>query len=145
MANLTITIDVNDDDFKQLCVDNINDLPKEQMTEILLKAVEVALIREKDNPVYDLDSSILVRKVQDKYSYRYEPTKLLKKVMENIDTEKYFKPIADEIAKYIKNNYRKLIEEYMIRSFMSLLFTDANRYDIERDMISHIDNRLNRD
>ena len=142
MANLTINIDVSDDDFKKLCVDNINELPKEQMQEILLKAVEVALIKDRENPVYDRSSCILVTQVKDGYSYKYEPTKLLQSVMQNIDTEKYFEPIADEIAQYIKDNYRTLIQEYMIKSFMQLLFTDTNKYQLERDMISHINYRL---
>ena len=69
MATLTINIDVSDEDFKKLCVDNINELPKEQMQEILLKAVEVALIKDRENPIYDRDSSILVTPVKDGYSY----------------------------------------------------------------------------
>ena len=139
MATLTINIDVSDEDFKKLCVDNINDLPKDQMQEILLKAVEVALIREKNNPSYLVESSILVKKVENGYSYHYEPTELLKSVMKEIDTEAYFKPIADEIGQYIKDNYRKLIQEYMVASFMKLLFTDANKWDLERNL----NNRLN--
>jgi len=144
MATLTINIDVSDEDFKKLCVDNINELPKEQMQEILLKAVEVALIRDKQHPIYDSSSCILVTQIRDidGYSYKYEPTELLKSAMQNIDTEKYFKPIADEIAQYIKDNYRTLIQEYMVSSFMKLLFTDNNKYKLEEDMIRHINSRL---
>lgn len=143
MANLTINIDVSDEDFKKFCVDNINELPKEQMTELLLKAVEVALIRDTDRPYYDRDASILVNKVQTNYSYKYEPTELLRSVMKQIDTEKYFKDIADEIGQYIRDNYRKLISEYMIATFTSLLFTDANKYQIERNLHNHISEVLN--
>lgn len=143
MATLTVNIDVADEDFKKLCVDNINELPKEQIQELLLKAVEVALIRDKEKPEYSLEPSLLVTKVKTSYSYKYEPTDLLKSVMQQIDTEKYFKPIADEIAQYIKDNYRKLIQEYMVRSFMSLLFTDANKWKIENDMINHINSVMN--
>ena len=142
MATLTINIDVKDEDFKQLCVDNINDLPKEQMTELLLKAVEVALIKDKEKPDYDINTSILVNRVKTQYSYKYEPTKLLISVMKSIDTEKYFKDIADEVATYIRDNYRDLIREYLVKSFMDLLFTDANRYELELRMNDNIRNAL---
>ena len=128
MVTLNVNINVPEADFKKLCVDNINDLPKEQMTEILLKAVEVALIRDRKDPVYDIGASILVQ--PKKRGAGYEPTELMKSIVNNIDTDKYFKDIADEIGQYIHDNYRQLIKEYMVDAIAQLLFTDERRYDI---------------
>lgn len=60
MANLQINLDIDSEQFNKLCVDNIEDLPKDKLEEILLKAVEVALIKDKENPQVNADNNILI-------------------------------------------------------------------------------------
>ena len=143
MANIQVNIDIDDVEFKNLCIENINDLPKDKMEELLLKAVEVALIRDKDNPIGDSDSSILVSKTITNgiySSYKYEPTKLMKEIIQDINKEQYLEPIAKEVANYITENYVDLVREYIIRAFTDMLFSQAKKWEIN-DMIARSINR----
>ena len=143
MAQLNISIDINDEEFKNLCIDNINDLPKEKLQEILLKAVEVALIRDKEAPVYDKDTNILVVPYNaDQWgTIKYKPTQLMRDIIHKIDTEKYFGELVDSIGNYIRDNYPKMVEAYIISAFSSMLFKDLNEYNLEKYITNILNDR----
>jgi len=140
MAIIQVNLEVNDEQFKQLVVGNINDLPKDKMEELLLKAVEAALLYDRQTSYSN--GNILVKKEDPNNPYysNLVPTELMKQVMKNIDTEKYFGPIAEEIATYMRDNYKDIIQNYMIESITNLLFTDNNKYDIQRAIQNAISN-----
>lgn len=132
MANIQVNIEVNDNEFKDLCLENINDLPKDKMEELLLKAVEVALIRDKDKTYYDCDSSILVtpsRSSRPRHSY--EPTELMKEIIKEINTKAYIEPLAQEVATFIKENYKEIVRDYIVEAFSKMLFSQAKEYEIK--------------
>lgn len=122
--NLTVNIDINNEQFEKMCADNINNLPEDKMQEILLKAVETA-------PIQNNSSNIFVGKVG--FGEKPTPTPLMNKVLENIDTEKYFKPIADEIAQYMADNYREFIKEYMVEAIGRMFIDEGHIYQIMQE------------
>lgn len=132
MANIQVNIDVNNEDFKNLCLENINDLPKDKMEELLLKAVEVALIRDKENPYVD-PSAILVRRDRN---YKYEPTDIMKEIINNINIKHYLDPIAEEVAQYIKENYKNIVQDYIVTAFTKLLFSELTEYRVKDEIVS---------
>lgn len=139
MANLQLNIEVNDEDFKTLCTNNINDLPKDKIEELLLKAVEVALIRDKENSYFDREANILVSTVTNDYGfYRYEPTQLLKDVMGRVDLNPYVDKLATKISDYIQNNYEEIIKRYVIEKFADMLFSDSNKYELRSSIVSDV-------
>lgn len=143
MATITLNIDVDNNQFEEMCVNNINDISKEKIEEILLKAVETALLNDtKKN--YNDGSNILVTKVTDGYSSRYEATPLLKSVIKKIDTEKYIDPIAEMVGNYIKQNYKDLITKYIIEEIGNLLFSPEKEYSLKRDMYDFVQSAINR-
>lgn len=144
MANIQLNIDVNDEQFKQLCISNINDLPKDKLQEILLKAVELTLIRDKENPTYSQDTNILVKTVKDGYHNKTVPTEFMKQILNKIDVDKYLGPVAEEVATYIKENYVNLVREYMVEAFCSMLFSDRDRYSIKALIDKAINQEFNK-
>lgn len=79
------------------------------MQELLLKAVEVALIRDKDDPYTDSDSSILIYRKPN--TYKYEPTDLMRDIVKEIGTQDMLEPLAREIVEFIKDNYKSMVQE----------------------------------
>ena len=133
MANLQVNIDIPEEDFKHLCIGQINDLPKDKMEELLLKAVEVALIADKENPHYSTDSSILVKSNRGEYgSIRWAPTDIMKEIMKEININGYLEPIAKEVADYIEKNYKEMVKEYIVEAFTKMLFENETRWNVER-------------
>ena len=133
MANLQVNIDIPEEDFKNLCIGQINDLPKDKMEELLLKAVEVALIADKNNPYYSTDSSILVKSDKNGYgTIRWAPTDLMKEIMKEINVNGYLEPIAKEVADYIEKNYKEMVKEYIVEAFTKMLFENETRWNVER-------------
>lgn len=140
MASIQVNIDVNDDEFKDLCINNINDLPKDKMEELLLKAVEVALIRDKENSYYDADKSILVSRSQSRNGY--EPTELMREIIKEINTKGHIDSLAEEVATYIRDNYKTLVQECIVATFTKMLFTEAKEYAIKAQIVTAFQNRL---
>lgn len=142
MANLQLNIEVNDEEFKDLCANNINSLPKDKLNELLLKAVEVALISDKTNPSYDRDSNILVRATSDSaygyYNRKYEPTELLKSIVEKVDLSEYIGNMANIMRDYIVNNYEEIIRKYVVEKFAEMLFTSDNQYAFRSSIMTEL-------
>ena len=141
MANLQVNIDIPEEDFKNLCIGQINELPKDKMEELLLKAVEVALIADKEKPHYSTDSNILVKSSRNEYgSIRWAPTDLMKEIMKGINANGYLEPIAKEVADYIEKNYKEMVKEYIVEAFTKMLFDNETRWNVER-FINYYTNR----
>ena len=144
MANLQLNIEVNNEDFEKLCTDNINSLPKDKLEDILIKAVEVALIKDKENPSYCNDNNLLVTKVKNYYDYgqHLEPTELMKSVLNKIDLTPYTDVLAKTVADYIQNNYEEIIKKYVIEKFASLLFSDMNKWELKESIIRDLNHNV---
>lgn len=136
MANIQVNIDVNDDEFKNLCVDNINDLPKDKMQELLLKAVEVALIRDKDDPYTDSDSSILIYRKPN--TYKYEPTDLMRDIVKEIGAQDMLEPLAREIVEFIRDNYKSMVKEMITDAFTRMLFSEMTEYRLRDEIFRQL-------
>lgn len=136
MANLQVNIEIPEEEFKQVCIDNINDLPKEQMQELLLKAVEIALMEDKKNPNPVYSRNILVE--GDRNGYGLKPTELMKEIMRGINAEQHLEPLAKEVAEFIKANYTRLVREYIVEAFTGMLFSEAREWNIR----SYIDQKI---
>lgn len=133
MANLQVNIEIPEEEFKKVCIDNINDLPKEQMQELLMKAVETALINDNKN----YGGSILVQ--HNGSVYNREPTQLMKDIIKGISAERYLEPLAKEVAEFIKDNYTKMVRDYIVMAFSKMLFSELNEYSIK----SYVQERIN--
>jgi len=144
MATINFSIEVSEDDFKDYFVNEIKDLPKDKIQELLLKAVEVALIQDKNNPSYNQESNILIESYRENVYggsvNRYKPTALFNQVMKELPTDRYLTPIVEEISNYIKENYVKFIKEYIIETFTKMLFAYKDRLTMEQ-IISNMYNK----
>lgn len=132
MSIVTLNLDINENQLEDYLVSNINDLPKDKIEDILLKAVEVALIADKEKPRFCQNTNILVKE-SNKTSYynEYVPTPILKSIIEKFDVTPYFEPIAKEICEYITENYKDIVQEYIIKSFTNMLISNSDKYSIQ--------------
>lgn len=124
---LNLSIEVNEDMFSEICTNTLENLPEEKLQEILLKAVEVALIEHAKSTPYS-NTGILV----DRYN---EPTSLMKNILEKANFEKYFEPIAEKITSYISENFPDIVIAAITKCFVDILFTPNNRYSFERHIL----------
>lgn len=143
MATITFNIEVPEDDMRDYLIDEIRQLPKDKLQDILLKSVEVLLLNEHDSKYSNRPSNILVTRneVTTNYGYvdsKYEPTPLLRSVLNELPTKEYLEPIVEEISNFIKEHYKDLVEEYIVNAFTNMLFTHMDRYNLKREILSSI-------
>lgn len=126
--DLNLSIEINEEMFSKMCEDTLESLPEEKMQEILLKAVEVALL-EKNQSFYG--TSILT----DQYR---RPTELMNNILKKANFEKYFEPMAQKITNHIIENYQSIITEAISKTFFDVLFTSENKYQFRDNLYSAI-------
>lgn len=131
---LNLSIEVNEDMFSEICTNTLENLPEEKLQEILLKAVEVALIEHAKSTPYS-NTGILVTRYD-------QPTQLMNSILEKANFEKYFEPIAEKITSYINENFQNIVIAAITKCFVDVLFTPNNRYDFERRISSMIANSM---
>lgn len=142
MANVTFNINIPEDEFKTAIVSRLDGMEDAALREILLKSVEVALIADKENPIHDPSSCILVQPTGRKFSKQYEPTPLMKDIVNAINCGKYLEDIAKEVAQYIRDNYRTIVREYIIDAFTRMLFSEAKERDLRSFLVAYVDNSM---
>lgn len=131
--NLNLSIEVNEEMFSNMCQNTLENLPEEKLQEILLKAIEIALIEDKTNST-KWSKDILVGE-------NYYPTAFTKKLLAQANFEKYFEPIGEEISNFIIKNYREIIIDAIASAFVNMLFTTNNKYNFEYQLIETIKHR----
>ena len=118
MATLNLSIEVDNDTFTKLIEDNITSLTPEELKPILLsafaKAIEVDGLFVKSTGYYG----------------NKEPSQLTKDIFNNINWSQYYSDIGENVAKFLRENYQKIILNLIAESFTKMLWRDENKYEI---------------
>ncbi len=130
--NLNLTIDVDEETFSSLCETTLKDLPKDKLQEIMLKAVEAALLNDKNYNNYN--NKILI-------TNRGEPTPLLRTILEKADFSAYFEPVAKKISDFIIENYQTIVFDAFTKIMADTICT---RYELQAQINQAIDEKYRR-
>lgn len=134
MANLTVNIDVSDDQFEQLCVNTIHELPKNILQDIVVEAIKSELASPGLFYNYGKDSWGGTR------SDIKNPTNFTMKIINSMDLDKCIGPVADEVANFIHDNFEDIVKKYVIETFASMLFTNMTQSSFRSDIANMIEN-----
>lgn len=118
MATLNLSIEIDNDTFTKLIEDNITSLTPEELKPILLSAFTKAV--EVDGLFVNSTG----------YYGNKEPSQLTKDIFKNINWSQYYSDIGENVAKFLRENYQKIILNLIAESFSQMLWRDENKYEI---------------
>ena len=118
MATLNLSIEIDNDTFTKLIEDNITSLTPEELKPILLSAFAKAI--EVDGLFVNSTG----------YYGNKEPTQLTKDILNGIDWSQYYSDIGENVVKFLRENYQKIVLNLIAESFTKMLWRDENRYEI---------------
>ena len=118
MATLNLSIEVDNDTFTKLIENNITSLTPEELKPILLSAFAKAI---------EVDG-IFVNSTG--YYGNKEPSQLTKNILNGIDWSQYYSDIGENVAKFLRENYQKIVFNLIAESFTKMLWRDENKYEI---------------
>ena len=135
---ISVALTVDNSLFEKVCQDGIEALPKEKLQEVLLLAIKEALGQDKEKKsTYD-NSGILVKSVTHGYHTVYEPTDMFNKIISSFDYEKYLGDITKEISEYIKNNYKKIVQDAVAQAFSTSLLNHDKIREMQDSISSQV-------
>ena len=142
MAEINLTLNVDTEQMEGLLKEGLVSLPQDKIQEVLLEVVK--------NILNNKDSGILFVS-EGYYNKTYEPSKLLKGLIEKAQTSSYIEELSDTIIDYLKENYQEVILNALVKSISELLFGPQKQLDfytsIQNEIFTHrrqIEERLNR-
>lgn len=118
MATLNLSIEIDNDTFTKLIEDNITSLTPEELKPILLSAFAKAI---------EIDG-LFVNSTG--YYGNKEPSQLTKNILNGIDWSQYYSDIGENVVKFLRENYQKIVLNLIAESFTKMLWRDENRYEI---------------
>ena len=118
---MDVTINVDEEMFKEVLEKELVALPKEKIQEILVKAIEAYF--SKNN--YEMIDKLLIEKNSYKWDNPDCPTEFTKQLIENTDHSK-LQDIVDKCIEKLSNNYEKILITMLTNIFTQGLVDDYN-------------------
>ena len=130
---LNLSIEVNEEQFADLCQNTLENLPEDKLQEILLKSIEASLVVDKEKTGYGYGSrmGILI-------DGEMRPTQLMQNILKKANFEKYFEPIAQKIVSFVEENYEQIVRDAVASAFSTVLFSREYQFNLQQcfaDMI----------
>ena len=111
MAEVTLNININDDQIQELINWEFQNLPKERLDEIVLEIVKNQLDK-------DINKWLFVKDSWDSQ----KPGPILKKILDQIDFKEFSQPICEQTAKIIQENYIDIFYKALVVGITKCLF-----------------------
>lgn len=112
---LNIQITLNDEQLKDLIVGNINDLPKEQLQDILLQAIKEILLTP--------DGQKMFFEQNNYYDKTVKPSRFLERLVDKADIKDTISPIVNQAVAEFAANYPNILEK-CLKSAITSMFMD---------------------
>ena len=111
MAEVTLNININDDQIQELINWEFQNLPKERLDEIVLGIV-------KDQLDKDINKWLFV---QDGWNSQ-KPGPFLGKILNQIDFKEFSQPVYQQTVKVIQDNYMEIFYKALVIGITKCLF-----------------------
>ena len=135
MAEVNITLNVNDEQFQEILQNGLTSLSSEKVGEIILKAFEQYLFSEKNKELF----------VKENY-YSDIPVlgEIGQKIINKTDIEEAAKNsgLGEEIFNYIKDNYKDIVFRAIAKAFTDCLFGPSKQNDFQANFYCALDSTL---
>lgn len=141
MSSINLTINVDDNLYKNFLEKEIEAFSKEELHSIAKSVIEQILIENKNKII----ESLFLHKQYSAYSSResYQPTELLRdSAKKSIDASPAFDEIKEEAVKYLKENYREILVNCFVKLLAdSLIQSSGSLHEIlQTSLISFYNN-----
>lgn len=135
MAEVNITLNVNDEQFQEILQNGLTSLSSEKVGEIILKAFEQYLFSERYKELF----------VKENY-YGGPPSlgEIGQCIINKTDIEEAAKNsgLGEEIFNYIKDNYKDIVFRAIAKSFTDCLFGPSKQGEFMSSFYGALDNML---
>ena len=111
MAEVTLNININDDQIKELINWEFQNLPKEKLDEIVLEIVKDQLNKDINRWLF----------VQDGWNSQ-KPGPFLEKILNQIDFKEFSQPVYEQTVKIIQDNYMGIFYNALVVGITKCLF-----------------------
>ena len=119
---MNITINVDETQFKEILDNELKDLPKEDLQDIIKQAFTQYIL---SNP--EFVKSLFVRESSYSY-YKYTPTDLMKDIVKEIDFSKECEEVVQALKNELVGNSREILEQLMLKTIARGIL-DGIRYN----------------
>lgn len=130
---MQVSIEVNEEQFKDLLEKELKDLPKETLQEILIQSIKEYFVQDgfKNLNVFLVES--------ERYGYGVKgPSRFLERMMEKCDYSG-LQEMVDSMIKDLKENYHTILMEILSDRLVSgLMDTTSFRTGVEETIRDHI-------
>ena len=117
---INIQITVDDEQLKNLLSNNINDLPKEKIQEILLESIKEFLTSDKGQELF-------YRKNFTSYYDATTPSDFLSELIDKADISKSISPIMNEAIDNFSKNYTEILRQCVLECVSSMFMSMMDR------------------
>lgn len=118
---MNITINVDEAQFKDLLEKELNEMPKEEVHE-LVKIAFIQYVTQDSKALKDL----FVKQSNSYYDSSVSPTNLLNKIIEEIDFSDIAAEIAEPIKDLFKNGIKDIVEQVVARSIADAIMSNIS-------------------
>ena len=141
MSTVNLTINVDDNLYKNFLEKEIEAFSKEELHLIAKSVIEQILIENKNNII----ESLFLETQYTRYdsAKQYRPTELLRNAAkQSIDISPAFDEIKEEAVKYLKENYREILVNCFVKLLAdSLIQSSGSLHEIlQTSLISFYNN-----
>lgn len=128
---MNITINVDETQFKEILDNELKDLPKEDLQDIIKQAFTQYIL---SNP--EFVKSLFVRESSYSY-YKYTPTDLMKDIVKEIDFNKECEEVAQALKNELIGNSREIFEQLMLKAMAkTMLESISNNGWLEEEFVN---------
>lgn len=118
---MNITINVDEAQFKDLLEKELNEMPKEEVHE-LVKIAFIQYVTQDPKALKDL----FVKQSNNYYDSSVSPTNLLNKIIKEIDFSDIAAEIAEPIKDLFKNGIKDIVEQVVARSIADAIMSNIS-------------------
>lgn len=122
-TTLNIQITLNDKQLKDLIVDNINDLPKEALQNILLESIRSFLASEIGQNLFYEGTPY--------YNSEKRPTDFLRSLVQKADIKDSITPVVNDVIEKFSSNYPEVLRNCILSCISEIFLSNMDRSKLD--------------
>lgn len=122
---LNIQITLNDEQLKSLIMDNINELPKEKLQDVLLQAIKEVLTSEDGKQLFIVKEGYYTNS-------NIKPSRWLETLVKQTNISETISPTINQVVAEFVTHYPDILERCLKTSITSMFMNEMSRCRLEQ-------------